>query len=221
MKKFVVLCLAMVMGLSMSLSTFAADLGAFLKSPSLNPAPTVTGFECDDEECTSKIKVTPYTERDTLDEDARKRLEEAYKQIVSDDTNNPFYQALKELAEQTGLDLDQLSVSDLFDISYYECEDHEDHNGFTITINAETLENFVGVVQFDGEKWTVLEVIEWNEFDKTVTFRCDELYPVAIVVNNDPGRAPQTGDNSMLYLGIALAAAAGLAIVLVSSKKKA
>ena len=46
MKKFVVLCLAMVMVLSMSLSTFAADLGAFLKSPSLNPAPTVTGFEC-------------------------------------------------------------------------------------------------------------------------------------------------------------------------------
>lgn len=222
MKKFVVLCLAMVMVLSMSLSTFAADLGAFVKSPSLNPAPEVIYFDADNEDCDADIKVTAYSERDTLDEEARKRIEEAYKQIVNDDEeNNPFAEELKKLAEELGLDLDQLSVSDLFDISATNCDDHDDHKGFTITLKADTLENFLGLMQFDGEKWITLEVIEWDEFAKTVTFHCDELYPVAFIVNNDPNRAPQTGDYSALYLGIALVAAVGLVVVLVSSKKKA
>lgn len=221
MKKFVVLCLAVVMVLSMSLSTFAVDLGAFIKSPSLNPAPEVIYFDPDDDDCDADIKVTPYSERDTLDEEARKRIEEAYKQIVNDDEENPFTDELKKLAEELGLDLDQLSVSDLFDISAINCDDHDDHKGFTITLKADTLENFLGLMQFDGEKWITLEVIEWDEFAKTVTFHCDELYPIAFIVNNDPNRAPQTGDYSALYLGIALVAALGLVVVLVSSKKKA
>ena len=221
MKKFVVLCLAMVMVLSMSLSTLAADLGAFIKSPSLNDAATVEGFESDHEDCSAEIQVTSYADRDKLSEEARARLEEAYRQIVNAGEENAFTQMLKELAAELGLDLDQLSVSDLFDLSATNCDGHGEHEGHTITIKADTLENLVGVMQFDGEKWIILEIVEWNEFDKTVTFHCDELYPIAFIVNNDPDRAPQTGDYSALYLGIALVAAAGLVVVLATSKKKA
>ena len=223
MKKIVALCLTLVMAVSLCLTAIAAP-GAFVASPSGNKAPELVSFTAPDG-CNAKLVITPYAERNTLDEATRLVLEEAYKQIANHIQNNDFSKALKALAESKNMTASQLSVSDLFDISYYGCEIHEEHKnqgGFTITLKAETLENFIGILHMKDGAWENLEIKDWNKDAKTVTFFVETLSPFAIVVDNGSGSStPPTGDSAMLmYLGVALVAAAALVVVLVNSKKQ-
>lgn len=222
MKKIVALCLTLVMAVSLCLTAIAAP-GAFVASPSGNKAPELVSFTAPDG-CNAKLVITPYAERNTLDEATRLVLEEAYKQIANHIQNNDFSKALKALAESKNMTASQLSVSDLFDISYYGCEIHEEHKnqgGFTITLKAETLGNLVGVLHMNNMNWENVQVLACDQDAKTVTFFVETLSPFAIVVDNGSGSStPPTGDNAMAYLGVALVAAAGLVFVLVGAKKK-
>lgn len=220
MKKLVALCLTFVLLLSLSVSVLAAP-GAFVASPSGNKAPELVDFTVP-EECEAELKVISYADRHLLDAEIRLALEEAYKQIANVIENNDFSKALKALAQEKGMAASELSVSDLFDISYYDCGDHEGHNGFTITMKAETIENFIGILHMKDGAWENLEIREWNKSAKTITFFVETLSPFAIVVDNGSGSStPPTGDSAMLmYLGVALVAAAALVVVLVNSKKQ-
>ncbi|MBQ7939124.1 MAG: hypothetical protein IJ281_01955 [Clostridia bacterium] len=222
MKKIVALCLTLVMAVSLCLTAIAAP-GAFVASPSGNKAPELVSFTVPDG-CNAKLVITPYAERHTLDEATRLVLEEAYKQIANHIQNNDFSKALKAMAESKGMTASELSVSDLFDISYYGCEIHEEHKhqgGFTITLKAETLGNLVGVLHMNNKNWENVQVLACDQDAKTVTFYVENLSPFAIVVDNGSGSStPPTGDNAMVYLGVALVAAAGLVFVLVGAKKK-
>ena len=72
-----------------------------------------------------------------------------------------------------------------------------------------------------GDEWEIIEVSEVNEAENTITFYVENLSPFAIVVDNGSGdKAPQTGDNTMVYLGVMAVAACGLVLVLVSGKKR-
>ena len=220
MKKLVALCLTLVLALSLSVSALAAP-GAFVASPSGNTAPELASFIAP-EDCEADLKVISYADRHLLDAEIRLALEEAYKQIANVIENNDFSKALKALAQEKGMAASELSVSDLFDISYYDCGDHEGHKGFTITMKAETLENFIGILHMKDGAWENLEIKDWNKDAKTVTFFVETLSPFAIVVDNGSGSStPPTGDSAMLmYLGVALVAAAALVVVLVNSKKQ-
>lgn len=222
MKKIVALCLTLVMAVSLCLTALAAP-GAFVASPSGNKAPELVSFTAPDG-CDAQLKVTSYAERNNLDEATRLALEEAYKQIANHIQNNDFSKALKALAESKDMTASELSVSDLFDISYYGCEIHEEHKnqgGFTITLKAETLGNLVGVLHMNNKNWENVQVLACDQDAKTVTFYVENLSPFAIVVDNGSGSStPPTGDNAMAYLGVALVAAAGLVVVLVGAKKK-
>lgn len=222
MKKIVALCLTLVMAVSLCLTAIAAP-GAFVASPSGNKAPELVSFTAPDG-CNAKLVITPYAERNTLDEATRLVLEEAYKQIANHIQNNDFSKALKAMAESKDMTASELSVSDLFDISYYGCEIHEEHKnqgGFTITLKAETLGNLVGVLHMNNKNWENVQVLACDQDAKTVTFYVEHLSPFAIVVDNGSGSStPPTGDNAMAYLGVALVAAAGLVFVLVGAKKK-
>jgi hypothetical protein len=223
MKKIVALCLTLVMAVSLCLTAIAAP-GAFVASPSGNKAPELVSFTAPDG-CNAKLVITPYAERHTLDEATRLVLEEAYKQIANVIENNDFSKALKALAQEKGMAASELSVSDLFDISYYGCEIHEEHKnqgGFTITLKAETLGNLVGVLHMNNKNWENVQVLACDQDAKTVTFYVENLSPFAIVVDNGSGSStPPTGDSAMLmYLGVALVAAAALVVVLVNSKKQ-
>lgn len=219
MKKIVALCLTLVMVVSLCLTAIAAP-GAFVASPSGNKAPELVSFTAPDG-CNAKLVITPYVERNTLDEAARLALEEAYKQIANHIQNNDFSKALKAMAESKDMTASELSVSDLFDISFYDCDEHDGHKGFTITLKAETLDNLVGVLHLNNQTWENVQVLACDQDAKTVTFFVETLSPFAIVVDNGSGSStPPTGDNAMAYLGVALVAAAGLVFVLVGAKKK-
>ncbi len=220
MKKIAVICLSLVMLFSISMTAFAAP-GIFVSSPSGNPAPELVEVVNKTDACPAKIKITAYSERATLDAADREKIESAYTQIVNADSDNAFSKVLATLAKNNKMSVSSLSVSDLFDISYYNCENHEGHEGFTITLKADTIDQFVGMLHLNGEEWELVKVNNVDEDKNTVTFFVEELSPFAIVVDNGTGSVPpQTGDTSMIYLWVMLATASGLALVLVCMKKQ-
>lgn len=226
MKKFAVVCLTLVVLMSLSLTVLAAP-GAFVSSPSGNAAPEMKDFEAVSEDCTGSLKITSYADRANLDEATRLALEKAYAEI-SNPVNNSFATVLAKLAKELNTDVSELSVSDLFDISVWDCTHHEPHEGFVITLASENVANMVAVLHYNVDTW---EIIELNELDKeagTVTFTTPSLSPFAFVVDTNPANnvvdEPSEPTNIGLFIGIAAgvvaAAAIAFLIVLVIKRKK-
>ena len=211
MKKVLVFCLALVMVFSMSMSVFAA--GAFVSSPSGNKAPVVVEGECDGEECEGEVGITSYTDRDKLNAEDREIMEKAYEIISGTDDLTEIDEDIKKLAEELGIDGKDLSVSDIFHVDTEDC-DHE----YTITLDAETLKNFAGLVYFDGKDWKVIEGAKI--VNGKLVFKTSLSGTFAVLVNN--GHTPKTGDNSNIYLWVMIASGSALAVVLfgLTLKKK-
>ena len=222
MKKVLSVVLALIMCLTLTLSAAAAP-GSFVSSPSGNSAPQLIEGVNEDEDCEAKLTIVPYSERDTLPEDKRELMEHVYDMIVDAEHVGELNSAVEALAKKKGIPVESLAVSDLFDVSYYNCgaEDHADHGYFKIKFKADTLKNFVGLLHYTGNKWEFVEgaKIEDNIY---LTFRVEDLSPFAIVVNTgvDAGDN-QTGEKfPWIYVGLMAAAAIGFGATLIIYKKK-
>lgn len=212
MKKIVVSLMALVLALSLSVTAFAA--GAFLSSPSANAGTELVDVTLS-EGCNATIIITPYGERDTLSDEARKLLEEAYDSIAGTDNLGDLVEGLKELAEQAGIDVSTLAVSDLFNIGYEGCDGHADHS-YTVKLKPEVLKNFFKVMQYVDGKWIIVENATVD--GEYLTMSSKYYGPVAIVVET----AAKTGDSfPWIYLVLMVVSAAGLVAVSVMYKKKA
>lgn len=216
MKKVLVFCLALVMLLSVSVTAFAA--GSFIESPSNNKAPEIVDSENESEDCTAKLVVTPYSERDKLDDEQRKNIEKAYEIISTTDDLTKLNDELEKIAKEKEIDGKDLAVSDLFNIGFTGCDDHDNHGDFKVKLNSETLDNFVALLGFDGNNWRVYKDVKVEK--DGIVFLTDVPENFAIVVNTGAGSPPPTGDNSKIYLWIMIAAGSALAVVLLSLNKK-
>lgn len=223
MKKLIVICLSFVMLFTMSITAFAAS-GMFISSPSGKKAPHLVGYMNGSPDCAVEIRVTPYSERDTLRDADREMIEFAYDQIVNSvNESNDFYVAVENLAKDMEMSPSSLSVSDLYDISAYGCteEAHAHHLGTTITLQSETFENFVGMLHLYNGEWQNVEILEYDKENNTITFYIEEFSPFAILVDNEGGgMPPKTNDMNNAYVWIMLAAAAGFVLVLANMKKQ-
>ena len=79
MKKILAVVFAVIMVVSAGVMAFAQ--GGFVSSPSVNPAPVIVEVVYDEESCEPRIVVTPYSERDTLDEEREEDMNEAYAKL--------------------------------------------------------------------------------------------------------------------------------------------
>ena len=204
MKKVLVLCLAVVMLFSFSMTVFAAPNG-FVKSPTGQQGPVIV--EGDD------IIVTPFGDRDNLDDETKKKIEDAYDSIINADNLGDLNKELKSKAENLGVDVKHLAVSDLFDVEF---------NGkglYSVTIKPETLENFVGLMRWDGDKWVFVKDAKLN--GNQLSFTLEESAQFAIVVNAGAGNvgSPVTGDTFPWELVI-LIAVSGIGLVIILPKLK-
>ena len=216
MKKVLVLCLALVMAFSAAVASFAAP-DNFLESPGRKPAPTMDSYENEDHSCVAQLVITPYVERDTLDDATRKALEDAYKEIVNAKDLTVFNDDLAKLAEELRQKPENLVVSELFDISYYACPEHSKHGRFKITLKSEDLQNYVGIIHRTADgKWELLDSELINN-SGAVRFYVDDLSPFAIVVSNN--KNSDTSDTSTGALWTLMISAAALAVVVVVSFK--
>lgn len=223
--RIVTVLLLSIVALSLSLTAFA-EVGKFVQSPSANEAPSVVNSSSEDHKCDESLIVTAYADRSELSEEARAKIEKAYQKINGVKNLTSVCGALKELAAKLGIPTANLAVSDLFDLR----DKHTDVEKarFEVSLKAETLENFVGLLHFVDGKWVLVEDAEVSEDkngDLILTFTTEGLSPFAVVV--DTGEEAPINDNTGLIVAlviISVAEAAALITILVKyliSKKTA
>lgn len=218
MKKVIASVLSLMLVLALSVSVFAT--GGFVKSPSLDQAPTVEDFTAESEDCATEIVVTAYGKRAELDNTAKTAIETAYSEIQAATDVTKLNADLTKVATDKKVEAKNLAVSDLFDLSQKGCDDHTGHKAFQIKLSADTLKNFVALLHKTANGWEVVADAAVVDGD-TLSFSVDSLSPFAIVV--DAGaESPSTGDNAnlALYIGLMAVAAVALVVVIVAYKKK-
>lgn len=218
MKKILAFCITLVMLAGMSMPAFAA-LGGFVSSPGGNKGPELVEYDPTDDACTAKLVVTPYGERHSLSAEKRAILEKAYAEIVNSTNVLNLSAEFKAMVEKKGWSKHTFAVSDLFDISYYDCTIHTGHNGFEIVIKPETLKNFVGLLHLNGNTWELVEnaKVEKRGGVDVLTFTVDTLSPFAIVVDTD-AVPPKTSDNNQWVLYVSLMVVSASVLVYMGNK---
>lgn len=219
MKKLLVVCLTVVMMVSMTLTVFAAP-GAFVSSPSGNPGPTEIEFKPADEDCTGRLVITPYSERDTLPEELEDLMKKAYEAIKGTNDLTTLHTELAKLAKKLKVKGTDLAVSDMFDIRVEGCTEHDGHHEFDIVLAADSLKNFVGLLHLrENGEWELIKDARVVGNGEHLAFSVDTMSPFAIVVNT-AANPSQTGDNSMIPVYVAIMAVSALAIVVILVKSK-
>ena len=189
MKKILVICMAVIIAATMTVSAFAFG-GGFLESPSKKPAPELVSGSSQSEECEAEIIVTAYGDRDELSEEARQSIEHAYAMILGVENVSELNDLVHAVAEEKGIAVENVAVSELFDISSTECPTHELHGHFDITLKAEALENFVCLLHYHGNVWHVVDSAEVTHNGEHLEFDAEEFSPFAIVVSTEPVAEP-------------------------------
>ena len=202
--------LILLLTVSLTVSAFA-DPGSFVSSPSSNGAPDFIEGSVDNDGCSATIVVRAYSDRSEFSEEDRTKIEEAYASIVAAVDPSALNEDLAALAKELSITPEQFAVSELFDISYKNCEDHASHgNIFKATIEPKLLDNFACLMYFDGNQWKIVEEIEISEDGKEITFKADAFAPFAIVVHDGSAVIPQE-DITPIVVGGSIAGVASLA----------
>lgn len=225
MKKFLAICVMIIMLVSVSLSAFAAP-GEFVKSVSLNPAPELVSATSESKDCNADLIITPYIDRASLPKELKELIEKAYKEIAGSKNIALLCESLAELAKALNIPEMNLAVSDMFDIRYESCEEHSEHGYFDIVIKSDTFKNFVGLLHLSDDGWELIEGAEVKEVDGDyhLMFKVDDFSPFAVVVNAPVvvEENPGTGDNNavFVYAAILIASAVAVFVVLLKKNKK-
>lgn len=211
MKKALVVIMALVIMTLCSVSALAAPTN-FVSSPEENKAPVIVDVTNEDEDCTATVNVTPYSQRKNLSSNSRTNMEKAYKNITETPDLSKLDKDLEDAAKKQGLDGDDLAVSDIFNLEYDDCVEHDEHGNFKIKLTADTLKGFVGLMRFDGEKWTYVKGAAVTD-GTYLTFTADKLDNFAIIVKKDTV-SPATGDFVSVAMTVAmLVSLCGVAVV--------
>ncbi len=218
MKKIIIFCLTLAMLLSMSVSLLAEN-GGFIQSPSNNQSPELISGENAAEDCLAQILITAYADREKLTDEKRTKLEEAYKNIKENPDLSKLNEKLQAIANDNDVDVTNLAVSDMFDISSTYCGDHDGHGHFDIVLKAETLEHFVCLLHYYNDEWTIVEGAEVTHNGDHLEFDAKEFSPFAIVVNTGEP-VNESPSNAAIYAIIIAVIALILLFFAVKSKKK-
>lgn len=222
MKKVMAICLTLVMVMSLGIAAFAAP-GSFISSPSMNKAPVLISYENESSDCTAKLILTAYADRKTLPENLCAMIEKAYDMIVGTDDLSTLNSGVADLAKDAGVKVTALSVSDLFDLRYVDCSNHDQHGSFRIVIESETLENFVCLLHYYNGEWSIVDSAKVTNNGKYLEFTAKEFSPFAIVVKTDAENVtpPYTGDNSAIFIcSVVMAISVTTIVVLLATSKK-
>jgi len=216
MKKFFAIILMAVMVCAMTLSVGAAP-GGFLQSPSFNKTPIIVDFECSDPDWKGEIFITSYGDRNVLDLVEREKLEDAYNSIRDAFGISSLIPDITDIATNLNVSPDNLGISDLFHIGISDISD----GNFKIKLDAETINNFVGLVYYEDGQWRVVEdaVIEGEYLSFSTSL--PRAFAVVVDVDNSIIDVPITGDViSWVLVSVVVASAAGIVILLLSYRKR-
>lgn len=226
MKKLIMISLAVIIALGMSISAFAAT-GSFVASPSKNQAPILSDVKTEAEGSTIKLVISSYADRDQLSAEDRTNIETAYAKIMGAKNLGELNTSITAVATKLGVDIADLAVSDLFDISIAEVEGNP--GKITVMLKAETLKNFACLLHYHNGEWVVVEDAKVSEDGEHLEFSTNDFSPFAIVVNTGTPVTQQPvaeeGTNAVLVVTISAATAVlvlgvPMAYFMVEFKKK-
>ena len=189
MKKVLAVLVALMMVFSFTVSTMAAE---FVQSPSNNMAPELMEGECGISGCEGGFIIVPYGERATLSDEDCGAFEGAYSSISNADDLTDLNDQLEKLVNDHGINSEDLSVSDLFFVDTDE-HTHDGNGNYSIKLKAETLDNFVGLLRFDGEKWHWVDGAAVD--GGMLMFNTKEAGSFAIVVDKGADKKPSEDKN--------------------------
>lgn len=221
MKRFLALCIAVILVLSVSISAFAGP-GNFVNSPSNNSGPVLVEGENESEDCEAKLVVTPFKDRDKLPAEIRALIEKAYQIIASGIDLTSLNAKFAAFVAGLGLKGSDLAVSDLFDVTYYNCDTHDYHGYFRIKLNSDALRNFVGLLHYHNGEWEFIENARVLPDGETLEFSVEDFSPFAIVVDKSKGSAisPTTGEENYFVTEAVIISVVALGIVAALGFKK-
>ena len=183
MKRFILMC-SVVALLLVAIVPVGADSGSFVVSPSQRQAPELVDgtseVECED----ASLTVTAYGDRNDLPKEILQQIEAAYTAVMGAENLSELNGDIAKLATDLGLNIENLSVSELFDIGCSDCDDHDSHGYFDITIASDFLENFVCLLHYTNGEWKIVEGATLSEDGKQLSFREKDFSPFAIVVGD-------------------------------------
>ncbi len=210
MKKTISICLALAMILSIGVASFAIS-NNFTQSPSVTPSPDID-IDWEDDDFDGEIKDVSYGERDELSDEEKEIFEDAYDSIVDPDDLGDI------IPDDADFDVpdEDLGVSDLI---YIDVTGDDIPDEIIITVDPETIENFVGVIQYVDGEWILVDATVTE--DGKIIIRTENEGPIAIIVNTDID-SPGTSDNTMTYvlIGVMAVSAVVVVVLLATSKKK-
>ena len=229
MKKIWTLLTALVLVAAMGSVAFAAP-NNFAKSPEAQDNLKVYDYESLDD-CEGEIILTPYRNRETLDERNREQLEEARREAEEASSVAELAPEVKEIAKELGLSTERLAVADLFDLHVNDCIEHlstvtgveADHGRFIIRLNNGLASRYVCLLSYAEGEWMVVDNahIEKNNLLK---FQTDRFGAFAMIVKTDEGRdTPPTGSDWTDHWAVWASASvlfAGMAAVALIYKRK-
>ncbi len=221
MKRIVTLMIVFMLAMGLCVPAFAYP-GGFVSSPSLNDEPELMAFSLDPEDGNVQLIVTPYSRRDTLNDEMKQNFEAAYSSIFE---NADLSKLVPGIAEFTGVDAANLAVSDLFHVHVEYMVARavaEDVTTYTLTVDCRTLNKFEALLQKTESGWVIVENARLTD-EGYVQFDTQELGVFAVVVDiENGGVTPPTGDMLPLFFaGLLLTAAAFVAVMLFKGRKAA
>lgn len=219
MKKVLAVVFAVIMVASAGVIAFAQ--GGFVSSPSVNPAPVIVEVVYDEESCEPRIVVTPYSERETLDEEREEDINEAYDEIAANEDLTNLCEALEIVAAEKGIPVENLAVSDLFDVTaYHTRDDHEYCGSIRVTLASETIKNFVALLHRDKQgNWEVVPDVIVHADENAIEFSARDFSPFAVVVDTSEGGLPNTGEALLIPAIAMFVSAISLVVILFNIKK--
>lgn len=143
--------------------------------------------------CYTEVVVTPYVYKETIESnDSRDLIEIAYQQIL----HTPRVvdldpEEITKIAHSLGVEIDDLVIRDLFDITKYHrtvsfAHDEGLHQKYIeITLKTQTLKDFVCLLHYKDNKWNVVDSARVIIDENHLYLSIDELSPFAIVVATD------------------------------------
>ncbi len=218
MKKVLAVVFAVIMVASAGVIAFAQ--GGFVSSPSVNPAPVIVEVVYDEGSCEPRIVVTPYSERETLDEGREEDMNEAYDEIAANEDLTNLCEALEIVAAEKGIPVEDLAVSDLFDVTAYHTVDHEYCGTIRVTLASETIKHFVALLHRDKQgSWEVVPEVIVHADESAIEFSARDFSPFAVVVDTSEDNLPNTGEALLIPAIAMFVSAISLVVILFNIKK--
>lgn len=182
MKKFITLILAITLAFVSVVPAFAVEDG-FVSSPSREDDLYLEGWANESIDCAAELVLTLFKDRTKLSDYLRAMLEKAYEIIVNCEDITTLCDAFAKYVASLGLTGKDLAVTEVFDLSYYNCDTHDDHGYFTIKLGSKALKNFVGLLHYNDGVWEFIDNARVLPDGETLEFKAKDFSPFAIVVD--------------------------------------